>query len=218
MPKHPQNAPEYTLAALAERLRAASFTPAPHELERLFIYIELLQKWNKVMNLVGPYAWPQMVDELILDSFHLAAFIRSLPLPAAPDVWDFGAGAGLPGIPLRILWQSGNYIMVDSREKRIVFLQNVLSRLALPGTSAQAARVEDFMQKAAPAHLLISRAFMPWRKLLDLMHGRLAPGGAILFMALESAPQNLPTGWRITAESSYRIPAGTRYLWAASAL
>lgn len=218
MSKHAKTTPDFSLDALSVRLAAAGFRPAPGELEALFIYLELLQKWNKVMNLVGPYDWPKMVDELILDSFHLAAFICSLPLPAAPEVWDFGAGAGLPGIPLRILWQAGNYSMVDSREKRIMFLQNVLSRLALPGTSALAARVEDFMEKSAPAHLLVSRAFMPWPKLLELARGRLAPGGSVLFMALEGAPQELPEGWAVTAESSYQIPAGTRHFWAVSSV
>lgn len=215
MSKHIQ---EFTPGALQERLLASGFDPSPAELAGLFTYLELLQKWNKVMNLVGPYAWPQMVDDLILDSFHLAGLVRSLPLPKQPEVWDFGAGAGLPGIPLRILWQEGRYSLVDSREKRVMFLQTVLARLNLPETKAQAARVENFMAKAKPADLLVSRAFMPWQKLLELVQGKLAPGGLILFMALESAPANLPGGYKIQAETSYQVPAGTRYLWAISGL
>lgn len=218
MRKHSKTAPACTPAALEERLSAAGFAVSVRELEALFIYLELLQKWNKVMNLVGPYAWPQLVDDLLLDSFHLAAFLRALPLPAAPEVWDFGAGAGLPGIPLRILWQAGRYSLVDSREKRVLFLQNVLARLDLPGTQATAQRAESFMEDAAPAHLLLSRAFMPWPKLLRLAEGRLAPGGAVLFMALEGAPPSLPEKWRLLAQTAYAVPAGTRYFWAVSGL
>lgn len=195
---------------------ASGFEASPRELAELFTYLELLQKWNKVMNLVGPYEWPQMVDDLILDSFHLAAFIRALPLPDEPIVWDFGAGAGLPGIPLRILWQKGCYNMVDSRDKRVMFLQNVLARLTLVQTKAEAARVEKFMEAAAPANLLVSRAFMPWQKLLELVRGRLAPSGLILFMALEPAPRNLPAGYKLEAEATYQLPAGTRHFWAIS--
>lgn len=216
MPKNAKTCPEFTPTALAGRLAASGFRPAPGELAGLFVYMELLQKWNKVMNLVGPYDWTKMADDLILDSLHLAAFIRDLPLPAAPEVWDFGAGAGLPGIPLRIIWQAGNYTMVDSREKRIMFLQNALARLNLPGVRALADRAENFMAKAEPAHLLVSRAFMPWPKLLDLIRGRLAPGGAALFMALEKAPRDLPKNWRVLAETSYEIPAGIRHFWAVS--
>lgn len=204
--------------ALAARMRAAGFTPQPGELAALHAYLELLQKWNKVMNLVGPYNWAEMLDELILDSFHLAAFIRRLPLPPAPQVWDLGAGAGLPGIPLRILWQAGSYAMVDSREKRGLFLQNALSTLKLPGTQAVTARAEDFMQKKAPANLIVSRAFMPWQKVLELVEGHLAPGGLALFMALEAAPAQLPGGWRLAAAEAYSIPPGTRHFWAVSRL
>lgn len=214
MPKHNKQSSGFTQAALREKLEHSKFSTSDKELENLFIYLELLQKWNKVMNLVGPYSWEKMLDELILDSFHLATFLRTLPLPAEPECWDFGAGAGLPGIPLRILWQQGKYTMVDSREKRILFLQNVLARLVLPATHAQAARVEEFMDKSSPAHLLISRAFMPWQKLLELVAGRLAPKGICVFMALEEAPQILPPTWRIVAEDSYVTAAGTRYFWA----
>lgn len=212
----PKNIQEFTPAALQARLLAAGFETSTRELADLFAYLKLLQKWNKVMNLVGPYAWPQLVNELILDSFHLADFIRTLPMPERPEAWDFGAGAGLPGIPLRILWQAGNYSLVDSREKRVMFLQNVLASLNLPGTKAQAARVENFMATASPADLLLSRAFMPWQKLLELVKGKLAPGAVILFMALEPAPKILPGNYRLHSEKSYQVPAGTRYFWAVS--
>lgn len=212
--------PALTRQTLAERLAFSGVRLSEKELTDLVNYLELLQKWNKVMNLVGPYPWPELVDNLILDSFHLARFISTLPLPARPETWDFGAGAGLPGIPLRMVWQAGTYTMVDSREKRVTFLRTVLASLPLPGTRAEAARVENFMAKAAPANVLISRAFMPWEKLLPLVQDHLtgteeSPAIA-LFMTLEPAPSKLPAPWRLIGQSEYSIPAGRRYLWALS--
>lgn len=218
MPKNAKDIPALTPAALAEHLSAVKAVFSQPQREALFIYLEELVKWNRVMNLVGPYSWKKMVDELILDSLDLEIFIRLLKLPEKPRVWDFGAGAGLPGIPLRILWQAGEYTMVDSREKRVLFLQTVLSRLNLPGTSAVQARVEDFMQNAEPADLLISRAFMPWQKLLELVKGKIRPGGEVLFMALEPPPADLPDGWEYKGQRCYYVPAGRRYLWAALSL
>jgi 16S rRNA (guanine527-N7)-methyltransferase len=152
-----------------------------------------------------------------MDSFHLAALIHSLKLPAAPICWDFGAGAGLPGIPLRLLWQEGEYIMVEARKKRVLFLQAVLARLALPGIRVSPCRVEDFMASAAPAHLLLSRAFMPWEKLLALAAGHLAPAGVTIFMASSPAPQlppSLAAHWCLKEDCHYPSTARpTAHFW-----
>lgn len=90
------------------RLAAATGADVPQEaLEPLGVYLEMLCQWNKAMNLVGPHSWQDMLTRLVADSFHLASFLDSLSVPAAPLTWDLGAGAGLPGIPLRMLWTKG---------------------------------------------------------------------------------------------------------------
>ena len=169
----------------------------------------MLQKWNQVMNLVGPDSLIEIVNTLVLDSFHLAGFLSQIQLPASPLCWDFGSGAGIPGIPLRILWQKGNYYMVEIREKRVLFMRTALAKINLPRTHVLQARIENFLEKSEPADLLVSRAFMPWEKLLGLMRGRLAPGGMILIMAREPA-RKLPTAlaerWNLVDEHSYRLP------------
>ncbi|MDR2893122.1 MAG: class I SAM-dependent methyltransferase [Deltaproteobacteria bacterium] len=198
-------------------------------LDGLAAYLELLGKWNKVMNLVGPHALPEILRELILDSFHLARFLEDLPLPEAPESWDFGAGAGLPGVPLRLVWQAGAYTMVEAREKRALFLQNALAACSahdpahyLSRTSVYRGRAENFiserlMQKK-PGDLLISRAFMPWEKLLPFAHDGLSADGRVIFLTLTPAPvlpSELAANWKLEAERAYASPAGKqRYFWA----
>jgi len=83
----------------------------------LTIYLELLEKWNKKMNLVGPRDWQTMLATLMIDSWNLADVLQSLDLGDGFRTLDLGAGAGLPGIPLRVFWDQGEYILVESRQK-----------------------------------------------------------------------------------------------------
>ena len=207
-------------AELAPRLAKLGMDLPSPALDGLVVYLGELMKWNKVMNLVGATDWGEALENLIADSFLLADFLRGLGLPASPCCWDLGAGAGLPGIPLRLVWTDGDYTLVDSREKRVLFLRTVLARCPLPRTKALRARVEDFFPKAGKADLIVSRAFMPWRELLPLVRPWLAPAGKVVFMALTPAPEasddgnGLPPQWRVAAQHAYTVPGQQRWFWA----
>ncbi len=188
------------------------------ELEPLAVYLSLLMRWNKVMNLVGARHWHECMTNLIVDSFHLAKFLRSLPLEMTDDfqTLDLGAGAGLPGIPLRMAWQEGQYHLIEVREKRALFLGNVLAQIPLPGTQVFRGRVEEFFAKAQkPAQMIVSRAFMPWAQMLELVEPALAPEGRVIFLTLEPAPQQAlqELGWRVEKEYSYKVHGDKRYFW-----
>lgn len=202
-----------TTADVASLLKQKGFTPSESELETLTGYLTLVMKWNKVMNLVGPYSWQDVLTILIIDSLHLNQFLRSLSLPSAPVTWDFGAGAGLPGIPLRALWHEGQYHLVDVREKRAMFMEQTVKRLKITDTSVYKGRVEDFMAEHDPADLMLSRAFMPWKKLLELVGPNIKAQGRIVILALESVPAELPEGWSVEKEVSYAVGKDTRYFW-----
>lgn len=202
------------------------FRLPPAAVTGLTVYLNMLQKWSAVMNLVGPRTWQPMVRTLIVDSLHLDRFLRDAVSQCGPQIWDFGAGAGLPGIPLRMVWQHGEYHMVDVREKRTMFMQMVLARHPLSGTFVHRARVEDFMADRAPADMLVSRAFMPWPELLSLLEGRIRQGGHVIVLANEPAPDHdrpdaahgrpLPSGWDLTAQYVYEVEGSARYFWALS--
>ena len=132
----------------------------------------------------------------------------------APETWDFGAGAGLPGIALRMVWQRGSYRMVESREKRALFLATVLARLNLPRTWVFRGRAETFMP-GRKADLILSRAFMPWREILELVRPRLKPEGRVILLTREAVrPEK---GWVCAASFSYRAGNSTRHFSALAA-
>ena len=199
-----------SLKELARLCAEAGFAPdeTPEAAQAVLAgYLELLMKWNRVMNLVGTRTWQATFRTLIVDSLHLARFLRTLPLPEAPETWDLGAGAGLPGIPLRAVWQAGTYHLVDAREKRTLFLSNVLARHPLPGTVVFRGRVEEFMPTRPKADCVVSRAFLPWPAVLELVRGHMAPGGMVVFLANEGAPASLPPGWRVAVRAEYGVQA-----------
>ena len=180
-------------------------------------YLSLLMRWNRVMNLVGAKSWREAL-RFAADSFFLASFLERLPLPAQSLTWDLGAGAGLPGIPLRMVWQAGEYHMVESREKRAIFLNTVLAQLMLPRTVAVCERAEHFftrmLAQERPADCILSRAFMPWQKLLPFVADSLAPGGLVCIAATCVPPEALPGFWVRTAEYAYELDGAQRFFWA----
>ncbi|BDQ38390.1 ribosomal RNA small subunit methyltransferase G [Pseudodesulfovibrio nedwellii] len=193
--------------------------------ELLAVYLRQLIKWNKKMNLVGKSDWRTVFNTLVVDSLFLADFLKGLPLGDKPLCLDFGAGAGLPGIPLRALWQEGDYWLVELREKRALFMTSVLSKLKLPGTNVFRGRAEDALARLekgrteATADLILSRAFMPWPKLLDFIYPMLrkdeerAGVAVILSNDLPPAESELPEGWVLGNVASYPAARGERFFW-----
>jgi 16S rRNA (guanine527-N7)-methyltransferase len=197
----------------------------PDQAELLAVYLDQLVKWNKKMNLVGPSDWRTVFDRLVVDSLFLADFVAGLNLGGHPLSLDFGAGAGLPGIPLRVLWREGDYWLVEVREKRATFMKSALGHLKLPATSVFLGKAEDALDRLsrpgyqATADLILSRAFMPWQKLLDFIRPMLRcetdRSGTAVILANDPPPDEfaIPAGWQLGDAASYPAAGGERYFW-----
>ncbi|MBI5519420.1 MAG: 16S rRNA (guanine(527)-N(7))-methyltransferase RsmG [Desulfovibrio sp.] len=208
--------------------RRAGFSLAPEQAGALSQYLTLLLKWNKAMNLVGRADWPGVFRDLAADSLHLAEFLKGLALPPEPLTLDLGAGAGLPGIPLRVLWAEGDYVLVELREKRAIFLTQAVGALKLARTRVLHGRAEEALA-ALPglkiaqerADLVLSRAFMPWPQLLPLAAGLLRPGseegGRLVVLANEAPPveqgRDMGAGFVLASSREYPSESRRRYFW-----
>ncbi|WP_291329131.1 16S rRNA (guanine(527)-N(7))-methyltransferase RsmG [Desulfovibrio sp. UCD-KL4C] len=182
----------------------------------LAYYINLLVKWNKSMNLVGPKSWDEIFHSLIIDSLHLADFLSDLEFPENPVTLDLGAGAGLPGLPLRVVWQKGTYHLVESREKRSIFMRTALQMMKLPRTEVFQGRAETFPQGALPADLILSKAFMPWKELLLFVRPMLADSGRIVVLSNDCAPDSAEInecGYELESTMEYKAGKKTHYFW-----
>lgn len=182
----------------------------------LAVYIAELLKWNSKLNLVGAPDWKRILAELVADSWHLADFMKELPIPDEPRCLDIGAGAGLPGIPLRLFNDTGEYVMVEPRQKRAAFLQNVLAKLRLPRTRVVNRRAEELGEGMRDFDFVLGRAVMNWRDFVDLSAGFLAPAGICLVFASEPLPEALPPGFTPGPVHEYRAADKKRYFWSFS--
>jgi 16S rRNA (guanine527-N7)-methyltransferase len=185
----------------------------PAQAEALARYLTILVRWNARMNLVGPSRWQDILTTLVADSWHLADFLEAIDLPADPLTLDLGAGAGIPGIPLRLFWTRGDYWMVEARQKRAIFIRQAVVETGVERTGVFADRVERLPDRLRRADLVLSRAFMPWREYLALAGTILAPGGTVLVMASQPAPENPPQSWASGPGRTYVAGGETRYFW-----
>lgn len=122
---------------------------APFEVEitpalcdRLDIYGHLLVEWNEKMNLTA------ITDPVGVTVKHFADSLTAAPLlPAgAFSLIDVGTGAGFPGVPLALLREDCRLTLLDSLNKRLVFLETLCKELGLPVTLIHA-RAEEGGQK-----------------------------------------------------------------------
>jgi 16S rRNA (guanine527-N7)-methyltransferase len=185
--------------------------------EQLATYLGCLLRWNRRMNLVSAADWETILTKLVLDSFFLAELLDEIGPVQKPRIIDVGAGAGLPGIPYRILRQDGEYMMLEPRGKRHSFLRFVLSRIRLPGTEAVRARLEDLPPESNRADVLLGRGTAHWRRFLELVSPYCTPHGLVVAFSGSPFPgeEPLPAGWDLLGATPYRTSPDLplRYFW-----
>lgn len=168
---------------------AAAF-PVSHEtVARLKTYAELLQHWQRVVNLVGPDTMPDLWHRHFAD----CAQLRDLA-PGARTWLDLGAGAGFPGLVIAVLLANQNGAMVhlvESNARKCAFLHEVARATGAPVTIHHA-RIEtlEFGRDIPIPEVVTARALAPLERLLELAHPFWAPTTQALF----------PKGRRVESE------------------
>lgn len=102
-------------------------------------YYDLLIEWNKKINLTAITDYEEVVVKHFIDSVLICRFIDI----SNKRIFDIGTGGGFPGIPLKILCPDCEMILIDSLNKRIGFLNEVINSLGLNKIEAIHGRAED---------------------------------------------------------------------------
>ena len=126
------------LKQLQAGLQALGEDPEAHPCARYLAYIDLLQKWNKAYNLSGIKQIELMLSHHLLDSLSV------LPYLHGASGLDVGSGAGLPGFILALARPDMQWVLLDSNEKKIRFLNQALLELGPDNIEVVRTRVEDY--------------------------------------------------------------------------
>lgn len=109
------------------------------QLKQFYNYMNLLIEWNKKINLTAITEPDEIILKHFVDSLTISKYISD-----GTKVVDVGTGAGFPGIPLKIVRQDVDITLLDSLQKRINFLDEVINELNLEKITTIHSRVEDF--------------------------------------------------------------------------
>ena len=112
------------------------------QLNQFYLYYELLIKWNEVMNLTAITEMNQVVTKHFIDSLSLIKIVDNLASTGF-SIIDIGTGAGFPGIPLKIAFPNIKITLLDSLNKRVRFLDEVIGKLNLEDIETVHGRAED---------------------------------------------------------------------------
>ncbi|MEQ2701558.1 16S rRNA (guanine(527)-N(7))-methyltransferase RsmG [Hungatella hathewayi] len=127
---------------LGRELNQFSIILENSQINQFYQYYELLDEWNKVMNLTAITDQNEVITKHFVDSLALVNAMGEISTKEYKII-DIGTGAGFPGIPLKIAFPQLKITLMDSLNKRIKFLNEVIEQLGLKEITAVHSRAED---------------------------------------------------------------------------
>ncbi len=131
----------YDTTQFEKDLEALEVKLTSEQIKQFLKYYELLVEWNGFMNLTAITEFDEVMKKHFVDSLSL---IKTYDVSKRITLIDVGTGAGFPGLALKIAYPNLQVTLLDSLNKRIQFLNEVISQLGLTGIETVHGRAEDF--------------------------------------------------------------------------
>ncbi len=144
-------------------------------IDQFIVLLNELHKWNQKFNLTSI----RNVDDMI--SGHLMDSLSAHPYIKGDSVVDIGTGAGFPGLPLAIINQNVNYLLVDSNGKKIGFINHIINLLEIKNVKTKKIRIENFFPHQV-FDTVIARALSSLPNLIKLSQHLLKEEGVLISM------------------------------------
>jgi 16S rRNA (guanine527-N7)-methyltransferase len=178
--------------------------------EQLRTYRDLLLHWNQRFNLTAVQDAEAVDRRLVGDALRLLPSIDAALETAAPRarLVDLGTGAGLPGLIIKIARPDLAVTLVDATNKKIRFVQHVISELGLTGAQAVHGRAEDLgpmLDYRQQFDIATARGVAALPTLLELVLPLVANGGTFLLPKGDNIDDELMAGRRACAELGGKI-------------
>ena len=130
----------YNTDFFKEDLYQLGITLTDRQLQQFLQYYEMLVEWNQVMNLTAITEYRDVMKKHFVDSLSL---VKACDLKNGLSLIDVGTGAGFPGLALKIAFPGLKVTLLDSLNKRILFLNAVIDKLELSDVQTVHGRAED---------------------------------------------------------------------------
>lgn len=159
------------------------------QLEKFYKYMELLLEWNEKINLTAITEPEEVITKHFIDSISILKYIDS-----NADIVDVGTGAGFPGIPLKIANDNLKVTLVDSLNKRINFLNDIIEKIELKNTDAIHSRAEEFGKNKTYREtydMAVSRAVARLNVLVEYLLPTVKVGGKCICMKGPDAQEEI---------------------------
>lgn len=137
---------KYNIKQFEKDLQDLQIDLSSLQLSQFIRYYEMLVEWNSFMNLTAITDLDEVLKKHFIDSLSIVkvfSYIKEIE-PYDMKVIDIGTGAGFPGIPLKIAFPYFNITLIDSLQKRVKFLDEVIEKLELTGINTLHGRAEDY--------------------------------------------------------------------------
>ena len=131
----------YNTEQFEKDLTALGVNLSENQVQQFLTYYEMLVEWNEVMNLTAITEYDEVMKKHFVDSLSL---IQTFDVTKTVSVIDVGTGAGFPGLALKIAYPNMKVTLLDSLNKRIIFLNAVIEKLGLTDVETVHGRAEDF--------------------------------------------------------------------------
>lgn len=185
-----------------------------YQLDQFDKYYELLIEKNKVMNLTAITEYEEVIRKHFIDSLSI---IKIFKTKEQISVLDMGTGAGFPGIPLKIVFPNYNITLLDSLNKRVNFLNEVITELKLEDICAVHGRAEEYVKKVEIREsfdLVVSRAVAKLSILSEYCLPYVKLNGIFISYKAGNVEEELLTstkaisvlGGKTTGEESFYLP------------